>query len=132
MTSPWPFAIWGIDLIGRFPKGRGNIQYTVVAVDNFTKWVEAEALASITPTKIREFVCKNIICRYGVPHAIIIDNDTQFDCKKFKEFCNNLQIKQVFTSVARPQANGQVEAVNKMIKHNLKTKLEDLKGKIGL
>ena len=32
-------------------------------------------------------------------------------------------------SVMRPQANGQVKAVNKTIKHNLKTKLEDLKGR---
>ena len=24
MTSPWPFAIWGIDLIGQLPNGRGG------------------------------------------------------------------------------------------------------------
>ena len=35
----------------------------------------------------------------------------------------------MFTSVARPQANRQVEAINKTIEHNLKTKLEDLKGR---
>ena len=40
MTSPWPFVIWGIDLIGQFPKGRGSVQYAVVAVDYFTKWVK--------------------------------------------------------------------------------------------
>ena len=48
---------------------------------------------------------------------------------EFKEFCNDLQIKKVFSSVMRPQANGQVEAVNKTIKHNLKTKLKNLKGR---
>ena len=58
-----------------------------MAIDYFTKWVEAEALASITPTKIKEFVYKNIVCRYGVPHTIVSDNRTQFDCNKFKEFC---------------------------------------------
>ena len=56
MTIPWPFAIWGIDLIGQLPKGKGSVQYAVVAVDYFTKWVEAEALATITPAKIRELV----------------------------------------------------------------------------
>ena len=76
MTSPWLFAIWGINLIGRLPKGRGSVQYKVVVVDYFTKWVEAEALASIMPAKIEEFVYKNILCQYGVPHTIVSDNGT--------------------------------------------------------
>ena len=56
-----------------------------MVIDYFTKWVEAEALASITPVKIREFVYKNILFRY--------------DCEELKEFCDDLQIKKVFTSV---------------------------------
>ena len=60
ITSPWQFVIWGVDLIGRLPKGRGSVQYVVVAIDYFTEWVEVEALTSITPSKIREFVYKNI------------------------------------------------------------------------
>ena len=101
----------------------------MVAMDYFTKWVEAEALASITPTKIKEFVYHNIICRYGVPHIIVLENAKQFDCNEFKKFYHKLQIKKSFSSVALPQANEQVEAVNKTIKHNLKTKLENLKGR---
>ena len=100
----------------------------MVATDYFTRWVEAKALASITPAKIREFIYRNIICRYGVPYTIFLDNNTQFDCEEFEKFCNDLQIKKMFTSVMRPQANRQVEAINKMIKHNLTTKLKDLKG----
>ena len=129
MTSPWPFVIWGIDLIGQLPKGRGGAQHAVVAVEYFTKWIEAEALASIMPTKINEFVYRNIVCQCGVVHTIISDNDKQFDYSKLKELHDNLQIKKTFSSVVRPQANGQVEAINKTIKHNLNTKLEDLKGR---
>ena len=129
MNSPWLFIVWEIDLIGWLPKGRSSVQYAVVAIDYFTKWVDTKALASIMPTKINEFIYKNIVYRYEVPHTIVSDNDTQFNCEKFKEFYDNLQIKKVFTSVTRPQANGQVKVVNKMIKHNLKTKLEDLKGR---
>ena len=98
-----------------------------MVVDYFTKWFEVEVLASITPAKINEFVYKNIVCRYRVPHTIISDNDKLFDYDEFKEFCDNLHIKKVFSSVMRRQANGQVKAVNKIIKYNLKTKLEDLK-----
>ena len=79
--------------------------------------------------KIKEFIYKNILCRYGVPHTIISDKGMIFDYDKFKEFCDNLQIKKVFSLVAQPQANGQVEVVNKMIKHNLKKKLKNLKGR---
>ena len=70
-----------------------------MAIEYFTKWVEAEALASIIPSKI-EFIYKNIVCRYGVPHTIIFDNNTQFDCDECKEFCDDLQVKKVFSSVA--------------------------------
>ena len=57
-----------------------------MAVDYFTKWVEVEALASIMTAKIREFIYKNIVYRYGVSYTIVSDNDTQFDCKEFEEF----------------------------------------------
>ena len=40
LTSPWPFAVWGIDLIGELPKGKGGVKYAVVAVDYFTKWLK--------------------------------------------------------------------------------------------
>ena len=108
MTSPWPFSVWVIDLIDQLPKERGSIQYTMVTVDYFTKWVEVEALASIMQAKIKEFVYKNIGCRYRVPHTIVSDNDKQFNCDEFKKFYDNLQIKKMFSSVMRSQANGQV------------------------
>ena len=116
-------------MISQLPKERGGAQYAVVAMDYFTKYVEVEALASITPMKIKEFVYKNIVCRHGVKHTIISYNGKQFDYNEFKEFCDKLQIKKSFSSVVQSQANGQVEAINKTIKHNLKTKLEDLKKK---
>ena len=99
-----------------------------MAIEYFTKWVEAKALASITLAKIKEFIYK-IISQYGVPHTIVSNNGAQFDCDELKEFYDDLQIKNLFLLVARPQANGQVKAVNKAIKHNLKTKLENLKGR---
>ncbi|KAI5335174.1 hypothetical protein L3X38_025307 [Prunus dulcis] len=52
IVSPWPFAQWGLDLIGPMPQGKGQVKYAMVAVDYFTKWVEAEPLATITAAKI--------------------------------------------------------------------------------
>jgi len=127
MVSPWPFAIWGIDLIGPLPVGKSGFKFAIVAVDYFTKWAEAEPLATITSNKMINFVTKNIICRYGVPQKIITDNGTQFKSEEFKNFCEQFKIPKSFSAVAHPQANGQVEVVNKIIKSTIKKQLEKQK-----
>ncbi|CAL2276958.1 unnamed protein product [Prunus armeniaca] len=104
------------------------VKYAVVDVDYFTKWVEAEALATITAARIETFVWQNIVCCFGIPNVIVTDNGRQFDNAKFKQFCCNLKIKLCIASPAHPQSNSQVEAVNKIIKKTLKTKLDKDKG----
>ena len=83
ISSPWPFAIWGVDLIGPLPTGKGQAKHAIVAVDYFTKWAEAKPLTSITERKTMEFIWKNLICRFGIPYAIVSDNGKQFDNEKF-------------------------------------------------
>ena len=72
--SPWPFVQWGIDIMGPFPLGKKKLKFLIVVVDYFTKWVEAEPVTMITDAKVTSFVWKNIICRFGVPYAIISNN----------------------------------------------------------
>ncbi|XP_024035603.1 uncharacterized protein LOC112096410 [Citrus clementina] len=128
MTSPWPFAQWGIDLIGPLPKARGAATHAIVAIDYFTKWVEVEALSRITEKKTTDFVWRNLVCRYGIPYALVTDNGRQFDNHSFREFCQNLGIELKYCLPAHPQSNGQVEAANKTIKRLLKTRLGAKKG----
>ena len=52
ISSPWPFAQWGIDIVDPLPQDKGQVKFILVAIDYFTKWVEAEALATITKAKI--------------------------------------------------------------------------------
>ena len=47
LSSPWPFAQWGLDIVGPFPKAVGNKKYLLVGTNYFTKWVEAKPLANI-------------------------------------------------------------------------------------
>lgn len=96
----------------------------MVAIDYFTNWTEVEPLATITEAKIT-----NLICRFGIPHAIISDNEKQFDNPKFNHFCAQLIIKHFSSSPTHLQANVQVEAINKFIKRGLKLRLEDRKGR---
>ncbi|XP_022850559.1 uncharacterized protein LOC111372433 [Olea europaea var. sylvestris] len=51
----------------------------------------------------------------------------QFDNRKMRELCDKMGIKKDFSAPHHPQANGQVEAVNKTIKHTLKRKLDTSK-----
>ncbi|GKV51566.1 hypothetical protein SLEP1_g58208 [Rubroshorea leprosula] len=77
-SSPWPFAQWGVDLLGPFIKGKGGCTFLVVAVDYFTKWIEAKPLSTTTERKIEEFLFNSILCRFGIPRRIIADNGPQF------------------------------------------------------
>ena len=47
LSSAWPFAQWGLDIVGPFPRATGNQRYLPVATNYFTKWVEAEPLVNI-------------------------------------------------------------------------------------
>ncbi|KAL0445645.1 UNVERIFIED_CONTAM: hypothetical protein Slati_1692400 [Sesamum latifolium] len=47
VESPCPFDMWGMDIVGKLPRATGQREYLIVAVDYFTKWVEAEPLTKI-------------------------------------------------------------------------------------
>nr|XP_023899446.1 uncharacterized protein LOC112011304 [Quercus suber] len=128
ISSPWPFAQWGLDIIGPFPRATGGRKFVLVAIDYFTKWAEAEALANIRDVEVKKFVWKNIITRFGVPNTIISDNGLQFDSRAFRDFCGGLGIKNRYSTPSYPQGNDQAEAVNKVIVSGLKKRLEGTKG----
>jgi hypothetical protein len=107
---------------------KGGVQFVVVVVDYFTKWVEVGPLVNITSKSIERFLWKNVVCYYGVPHAFVTDNGKQFYCEPFRKWCAELHIRNYFSSPGHPQANGQVEATNKTIFKILKMKLGDRKG----
>ncbi|KAK9079767.1 hypothetical protein SSX86_001440 [Deinandra increscens subsp. villosa] len=123
VTSPWPFYKWGIDIVGPFPEAPGRIKFLIVAVDYFTKWPEVKAVATITDKQVVNFVWEQIVCRYGLPGKIVSDNGKQFADNPFRSWCRELQITQIFTSVAHPQANGQVERTNRSIVSGIKARL---------
>nr|GEW14615.1 reverse transcriptase domain-containing protein [Tanacetum cinerariifolium] len=54
ITAPWPFYKWRIDIAGPFLEGPGKIKFLIVAMDYFTKWIEAKAMATITGNQIEE------------------------------------------------------------------------------
>ena len=56
MTALWPFAQWGLDILGPFLVVTRQMKFLVVGIDYFTKWVEAELLVNITQQNVKNFV----------------------------------------------------------------------------
>ena len=114
--------------MGPLPQGKRQMKFLLVAIDYFTKWVEAEALTTITETKVQNFVWKNIVYRFGIPRTIISNNGRQFDSQAFRSFCSNLGIKNKYSSPGHPQANGQTEVTNRILLRLIKSRLVGTKG----
>ncbi|RVW21938.1 hypothetical protein CK203_101097 [Vitis vinifera] len=126
ISGPWPFAQWGMDIIGPLPTAPAQKKFLLVATDYFNKWVEVEAYASIKDRDVTKFVWKNIICRFGIPQTIIADNGPQCDNIAFRNFCSELNIRNSYSTPRYPQSNGQAEATNKTLITALKKRLEQV------
>ena len=92
LTAPWPFPMWGIDVIREIRTTTSNgHRFILVAIDYFTKWVEAASFATVTKNVVEWFIKHNLIYRYGMPEIIITNNGTNLNnimntelCKQFK------------------------------------------------
>ena len=104
----WPFATWGLDMVGPFKMSKDKKTHLLVAVDKFTKWVEAEPVSKCDAATTVQFM-KKVIFRFGFPHSIITDNGTNLSKGAMKEFCQREHIRLDVSSVAHPQSNGQAE-----------------------
>ncbi|GJT08342.1 reverse transcriptase domain-containing protein [Tanacetum coccineum] len=100
---------------GPFPEGPGKVKFLIAAMDYFTKWIEAKAVATITGNQVKKFAWDNILCRFGLPGEIISDNGKQFSDNPFKDWCDKLNIPQRFASVKYPQSNGLVEELHHVL-----------------
>ncbi|RVW62616.1 hypothetical protein CK203_059538 [Vitis vinifera] len=99
VSGPWPFAV-GHGYSGTLPAAPAQKKFLLVATDYFSKWVEAEAYASIKDKDVTKFVWKNIVCRFGIPQTIIADNGPQFDSIAFRNFCSELNIRKFILHTA--------------------------------
>ena len=109
-------------MVGPFKTARGGMTHLLVAVDKFTKWIEARPIKKLDgPTAVR-FIA-DIMVRYGVPHSIITDNGTNFAKGALARFASQQGIRLDVASVAHPQSNGQAERANGLILSGIKPRL---------
>ena len=84
LTSPLPFAWWGINLLGPFPRAARQLKYLVVVVDYSTKWIEVEPLAKLTTKNVLRFFKRKILAGFGVPALVVSNNGTQFTDRRYQ------------------------------------------------
>ncbi|XP_015159653.1 uncharacterized protein K02A2.6-like [Solanum tuberosum] len=121
MGSPWLFAAWGMDVIGPIePPASNGHRFILVAIDYFTKWVEASIYKAVTKKVVADFVRDNIVCRFRIPKSIITDNAANLNSDLMKETCERFKITHQNSTVYHPQMNGVVEAANNNIKKLLR------------
>ena len=87
----------------------------MVAVEYFSKWIKAKALATITLAIIQRFFWQNIIRRFRVSKSITVDNDTQFDFEAFRTLCDQEGTNINFALIRHPESNRLVERANGII-----------------
>ena len=93
-------------MVGPFKRSKDKKNHLLVAVDKFTKWVEAEPVSKCDATTVVQYM-KKVICRFGFPHSIITDNGTNLSKGEMEDFCQREYIQLDMSSVAHPQSNGQ-------------------------
>ena len=111
-----PFHQVGIDVMGPLPRTLTGKRYIVVAVDHFSKWVEAKALEDADAQSITTFIYEDVICRHGIPQILTSDRGTEFVNDLITALTRVYKIQHIKTTAYHPQGNGQVERTNRTIK----------------
>ena len=109
ISSTWPFAQWGIDIVGPFPTAPVLKKLLLVATDYFSKWIEVDAFTSIKDRDVTRFIWKNIVYRFNIPISIISDNGPQFDNRVYQDFCQELKIRNLYSTPGIPKAMAKLK-----------------------
>ncbi|XP_070014116.1 uncharacterized protein [Nicotiana sylvestris] len=109
------FDVWGIYFMGPFVSSYG-MTYILVAVDYFSKWVEAIALPNNEARSVTTFLKKNIFTWFGTPRAIHSDGGSLFCNKAFTRLLEKYGVKHKVSIPYHPQSSGQVEVSSREIK----------------
>nr|XP_009622012.1 uncharacterized protein LOC104113524 [Nicotiana tomentosiformis] len=109
-----------MDVIGPIePTASSYHCFILVAIDHFTKWVDASTYKAVTKKVVADFVRNNIACRFGIPESINTDNAVNLNSDLMREIYEKFIIVHHNFTTYIPHMNEVVEAANKNIKRIL-------------
>ena len=91
-----------MDILGPFTTVTGGRKVLIVAVDYFTKWMEAEAVVKITEPVVRKVIWRNVITRLGIPKVMVFDHGRQFWNDPIQAWLASFGIKFAYSAVCHP------------------------------
>jgi hypothetical protein len=107
-----------LDTTGPLPETKAGNRYVLVAIDHYSKWCEAKAVADHGAKTAAKFLEDEVICRYGMPRFVLTDNEGEW-AAEFDVMCNDYGIHHQRTAPQWPQSNGMAERLIKTIKHGV-------------
>lgn len=113
-AEPEKASTWAVDIVGPLPRTSKGNRYILTAMDVFTRFPEACAIADQRATTVVTGLVHLVITRYGHIGKLVSDNGTQFTSGIFGQVCAVLGIKHATTSTYHPQSN-PVEAMHKSL-----------------
>ena len=114
--------------MGPLPITLTGKRYVVVAIDHFTKWIEARALETADAQNVASFIYDDIICRHGIPNILTSDNGTEFVNELITTLTSVYKIQHIKSTAYHPQGNGQTERANQTLKNLLAKLIMEYKG----
>jgi hypothetical protein len=78
----WPFACWGLDMIGPLPTAPEEFNRVLVAIDKFTKWIEVKPVTCPKADRLLDSL-DELVHRYRLPYRIITDLGSNFNNHQF-------------------------------------------------
>lgn len=110
---------WHVDLAGPFPVSQRGSRYVMVAVEAFSKWLEAIPLINKEPDTVAYAFLHNVLARFAAPGQVVTDNGAEWE-GAFAQLMADCLIDHGTTSPAHPQANGQAEKAVDIVKRALR------------
>jgi len=80
-----------MDAAGPLPETKAGNKYILVAIDHYSKWCEAKAVADHSARMATRFLEDDLICRYGVPGFILTHNGGEWGAE-FETMCKDYAI----------------------------------------
>jgi hypothetical protein len=89
-----------------------------VAIDHYSKWCKAKAVADHGAKSATRFLEDDLICRYEVPKFVLTDNGGEWGAE-FEVMCRDYAIHHQHTTPQWPQCNGMAERMIKTLNHGI-------------